>query len=208
MYTIIIDKDKCIFKGKVLKDTEIEQLLIRKKSKGIRIIILGENILVKICDNINGNIKRIEDFIEGNFLIDDNTLIDYEFNKKTKKAYIYSLKQGQKIDKFIQNTVKVEVIPFQYLIKKVIKSKFNVNNNFQAIISLREYLYFIETENGNIISSFIFDNNKETLYKILKTKIWRNDVFVNIELRSYIEEEELNDKITFINFMEKLNYEI
>ena len=69
MNTVVIEKNKYVYKGKIYEDNDIESLT-SKCGKNIRVVILAENPLIKICEKIDINInKDIEKDIQNNFLL-------------------------------------------------------------------------------------------------------------------------------------------
>ena len=104
MKSVLIEDNNYIFNGEKLREIDINDVIIERLGKKIRVIVLGENILIKVCDNVKGKIKdHVENMIIDNLIIDDDTLIDYKYDRRLKKLYIYSIKQGIKVRKIIKN---------------------------------------------------------------------------------------------------------
>lgn len=212
MNTVIIEKNKYMHKGKIYEDKEIE-CLIKKCGKNIRVVILAENPLIKVCENIDlKNRKDVEINILNNLIIDDDTLVDYIVDKKLKKLYIYSIKQGVKARKVLTKANKIVVEPIQYVLISIIKKRFKVKGDYKALVKINNYLYLIHIENGKLVYSKTFQEKEEELYKLIQKDLVEKSMLVDIDLKDIIinrvsDNEQLKN-ITFINLKEKVDYEI
>lgn len=212
MNTVIIEKNKYMHKGKIYEDKEIE-CLIKECGKNIRVVILAENPLIKVCENIDlKNRKDVEINILNNLIIDDDTLVDYIVDKKLKKLYIYSIKQGVKVRKVLTKANKIVVEPIQYVLISIIKKRFKVKGDYKALVKINNYLYLIHIENGKLVYSKTFQEKEEELYKLIQKDLVEKSMLVDIDLKDIIinrvsDNEQLKN-ITFINLKEKVDYEI
>lgn len=212
MNTVIIEKNKYMHKGKIYEDKEIE-CLIKKCGKNIRVVILAENPLIKVCENIDlKNRKDVEINILNNLIIDDDTLVDYIVDKKLKKLYIYSIKQGVKARKVLTKANKIVVEPIQYVLISIIKKRFKVKGDYKALVKINNYLYLIHIENGKLVYSKTFQEKEDELYKLIQKDLVEKSMLVDIDLKDIIinrvsDNEQLKN-ITFINLKEKVDYEI
>ena len=212
MNTVIIEKNKYMHKGKIYEDKEIE-CLIKECGKNIRVVILAENPLIKVCENIHSkNRKDVEINILNNLIIDDDTLVDYIVDKKLKKLYIYSIKQGVKARKVLTKANKIVVEPIQYVLISIIKKRFKVKGDYKALVKINNYLYLIHIENGKLVYSKTFQEKEEELYKLIQKDLVEKSMLVDIDLKDIIinrvsDNEQLKN-ITFINLKEKVDYEI
>lgn len=208
MDTILIEKTKYIYRGNIYGDDEVENL--RKKiGKRIKLVILGENPLIKICNEVKKQTsKAIEENIIANLIIDEDTLVDYDYDKRLKKLYIYSIKQGIKAKKILWKADKITVEPFQYIMRDIIKSKFKFENSYKAIMGYNDYLYFIEVDNKRLISTTTIEFSNTNLYKIVNDKLVGGILLVDLSLEEKLVDCDLFKSINFINLKEKINYEI
>lgn len=211
MNNIIIEKNKYVYKDKIYEYNEIESL-INKCGKNIRVIVLAENLLIKICEKVDLNTsKDIEKNILDNLIIDEDTLIDYFFDKKFKKLYIYSIKQGIKVSKILTRANKIKIEPIQYLLKSVIKKKFKFKKDYKALIKINNYLYFISVESGKLVCSKTLEEKQDGLYNLIKEDLIGEDLLVDINLKDMIKSIYNNEdlrNINFINLKENVDYAI
>lgn len=212
MNTVIIQKDKYVYKGKIYEDKEIEGI-IKKCGKNIKVVILAENPLIKICENIElKNRKDVEINILSNLIIDDDTLVDYIVDKKFKKLYIYSIKQGIKVRKVLMKADKIVVEPIQYILISIIKKKFKVKGDYKALIKINNYLYLIYVKNGKLVYSKTLEEKEDELVKLIQQDLIGKIILVDINLKAIIINKDLdNDQlknVTYINLKEKVDYEI
>lgn len=168
MNTVIIAKNKYIFKDKIYEDNEIDSIL-NKCSKKIRVIITEENLLIKICDKVELNSEEaIEKNILSNLIIDEDTLVDYKVDKKLKRIYVYSVKQGIKVSKILLKAEKMLVEPIQYILINILKKKFRCKNSYKALVKINNHIYFICVENNNLIYSKTIEEKEEGLNKLIQ----------------------------------------
>lgn len=211
MNNIIIEKNNYVYKNKIYEYSEIESL-INKCGKNIRIIVLEENLLIKIYEKVASNTgKDIEKNILDNLIIDEDTLLDYFFDKKLKKLYIYSIKQGIKVSKISTKANKIKIEPIQYVLKGVIKKKFKFKKDYKALIKINNYLYFISVESEKLVSSKTLEEKGDNLYNLIKEDLIGVGLLVDINLKDLIErisDDEQLKNIKFINLKEKVDYEI
>ena len=208
MDTILIEKNKYIYRGNMYGDDEVESLL-KQIGKRVKLVILGENPLIKICDEVKKQTsKAIEENIMANLIIDEDTIVDYDYDKRLKKLYIYSIKQGIKANKILWKADKITVKPIQYIMRDIIKSKFKFKNSYKAIMGYNDYLYFIEVDNKRLISTTTIEFTNTNLYKIVNNKLVGEILLVDLNLEEKLVDCDLFKNINFINLKEKINYEI
>ena len=211
MNTVIIAKNKYIFKDKIYEDNEIDSIL-NKCSKKIRVIITEENLLIKICEKVELNSEEaIEKNILSNLIIDEDTLVDYKVDKKLKRIYVYSVKQGIKVSKILLKAEKMLVEPIQYILINILKKKFRCKNSYKALVKINNHIYFICVENNNLIYSKTIEEKEEGLNKLIQEDLIKGKLLVDINLKQVIEnifENKVVDNINFINLKEKVEHEI
>ena len=211
MNTVIIAKNKYIFKDKIYEDNEIDSIL-NKCSKKIRVILTEENLLIKICDKVELNSEEaIEKNILSNLIIDEDTLVDYKVDKKLKRIYVYSVKQGIKVSKILLKAEKMLVEPIQYILINILKKKFRCKNSYKALVKINNHIYFICVENNNLIYSKTIEEKEEGLNKLIQEDLIEGKLLVDINLKQVIEnilESKFVNNINFINLKEKVEHEI
>lgn len=211
MNTVIIEKNKYIFKDKIYEDNEIDSIL-NKCSKKIRVIITEENLLIKICEKVELNSEEaIEKNILSNLIIDEDTLVDYKVDKKLKRIYVYSVKQGIKVSKILLKAEKMLVEPIQYILINILKKKFRCKNSYKALVKINNHIYFICVENNNLIYSKTIEEKEEGLNKLIQEDLIEGKLLVDINLKQVIEnilESKFVNNINFINLKEKVEHEI
>lgn len=211
MNTVIIAKNKYIFKDKIYEDNEIDSIL-NKCSKKIRVIITEENLLIKICEKVELNSEEaIEKNILSNLIIDEDTLVDYKVDKKLKRIYVYSVKQGIKVSKILLKAEKMLVEPIQYILINILKKKFRCKNSYKALVKINNHIYFICVENNNLIYSKTIEEKEEGLNKLIQEDLIEGKLLVDINLKQVIEnilESKFVNNINFINLKEKVEHEI
>ena len=211
MNTVIIAKNKYIFKDKIYEDNEINSIL-NKCSKKIRVIITEENLLIKICEKVELNSEEaIEKNILSNLIIDEDTLVDYKVDKKLKRIYVYSVKQGIKVSKILLKAEKMLVEPIQYILINILKKKFRCKNSYKALVKINNHIYFICVENNNLIYSKTIEEKEEGLNKLIQEDLIEGKLLVDINLKQVIEnilESKFVNNINFINLKEKVEHEI
>ena len=212
MNTVVIEKNKYVYKGKIYEDNDIESLT-SKCGKNIRVVILAENPLIKICEKIDINInKDIEKDIQNNLIIDEDTLVDYIIDKKSKKIYIYSIKQRNTVSRILYKAEKMRVEPIQYTLISIIKKRFKYKKTYKALVKINNYLYFIRVQSGILIYSKTMEEREDTLHKLLLEELVGEDLLIDINLKDIIiesiSENEVVKEINFINLKEKVEYEI
>ena len=117
---IVSTKDDFIFKNKLYDEIAIKSIV----KKEIDLFIFEENILIKEFENI----KKAKEAIIGKIVREEygdenDILIHYEHDKKSKKLYLYSMGNGRKIKNIISEAKSVRIRPIQFYIKTIVESK-------------------------------------------------------------------------------------
>ena len=95
---IVSTKDDFIFKNKLYDEIAIKSII----KKEIDLFIFEENILIKEFENIKKDKEAIVGKIVKEEYGDENDiLIHYEYDKKRKKLYLYSMGNGRKVKNII-----------------------------------------------------------------------------------------------------------
>lgn len=153
---IVSTKDDFIFKNKLYDEIAIKSIV----KKEIDLFIFEENILIKEFENI----KKAKEAIIGKIVREEygdenDILIHYEHDKKSKKLYLYSMGNGRKIKNIISEAKSVRIKPIQFYIKTIVESKIKKLRDYIIIMELREFIYSIYVKENFIIKSFIKNRN-------------------------------------------------
>ena len=153
---IVSTKDDFIFKNKLYDEIAIKSIV----KKEIDLFIFEENILIKEFENI----KKAKEAIIGKRVREEygdenDILIHYEHDKKSKKLYLYSMGNGRKIKNIISEAKSVRIKPIQFYIKTIVESKIKKLRDYIIIMELREFIYSIYVKENFIIKSFIKNRN-------------------------------------------------
>ena len=153
---IVSTKDDFIFKNKLYDEIAIKSIV----KKEIDLFIFEENILIKEFENI----KKAKEAIIGKIVREEygdenDILIHYEHDKKSKKLYLYSMGNGRKIKNIISEAKSVRIRPIQFYIKTIVESKIKKLRDYIIIMELREFIYSIYVKENFIIKSFIKNRN-------------------------------------------------
>ena len=209
MKSVLIEDNNYIFNGEKLREIDINDVIIERLGKKIRVIVLGENILIKVCDNVKGKIKdHVENMIIDNLIIDDDTLIDYKYDRRLKKVYIYSIKQGIKVRKIIKEVEDVKIIPIQYIIRDILNNKAKYKKSYQAVIKYGNFIYLICIENKHIISSVVINSKERDLVELIEANLVKREIIIDLRLKEYVLIDKESREITFLDLKEKINNEI
>ena len=153
---IVSTKDDFIFKNKLYDEIAIKSIV----KKEIDLFIFEENILIKEFENI----KKAKEAIIGKIVREEygdenDILIHYEHDKKSKKLYLYSMGNGRKIKNIISEAKSVRIRPIQFYIKTIVESKIKKLRDYIITMELREFIYSIYVKENFIIKSFIKNRN-------------------------------------------------
>lgn len=183
----LLKGNNVIHKGKIY---EIDMFLKEFKiPKQIVIYILGEDLFIHdyaINTKVHKN-NVIDNILKSVFGVDEDYLFDYNLDRKNKLVNIYAVKGGHRVSKLCKNVIDVKVIPLQFEISRLSKSKVK-DKNFRLIYLYSGSYYFMEFYNMKLIKSFVKDNLEDV------KKIVENDSSTVIYIDNKI--EELNIKNT------------
>lgn len=188
---LILYKNEYFYKGKKYSSLEINKLL-PKLGKSLKIIILGDSILINTFQYTTENFeKSFNEVMNRPELNDANILVHYSINKKMKKLYVYSLKQGININNLSKNINHLKVIPIQFYLK----TKFNIylllNKKVLIILNIGEEVYSNYFEDGYLSSSNIIDHNE--IYKEIKIAGPDSLIYIDKSLFSMISKSDFNN---------------
>ena len=136
--------------------------------KNRNIVIINEELFIKTIDLEEKEInKEINKFIIKSFGEDKDYLFHTIITKDRKRALIYVIKAGNRVDKLCKGAKSIKVIPVQFIIKDKLK-KIIKKPKWVAIIYVFKKYYILDYENNFIINSYIEDNIYNIDKQILK----------------------------------------
>lgn len=149
---VVLDGDKYIINNDEYSDMEIDSLR-KKLGKSIKVILLNNSIFIQCFKNVNtSGEKYIEDEYIGRIAFDNNTLLHYEYLKKIKILYVYSINDGGNVKKLLPNIFSLKIIPIQFIIHNYVRRKFKSKFLFSIITIIKDKIHIISCENGIIVS--------------------------------------------------------
>lgn len=171
MEIIALEKDR-YYKNYEENNGEYCDLMLSKLRKKVKVVILAENIFIKVIEcekrEFRNNSNKI---INDNILMDENTLIDYKYDAKSKKVFIYSLKQGYKVKKICEKVSNIKVKPLQYIIKEIVDKKVKKDKSYIILYKFYDYLYFIVVDEGYIYNTSTLEYSTNNLNYLIKKAI-------------------------------------
>lgn len=193
------------FKGQEYESYNINSLLEKLGSKR-RLLILSQSIFLKKYDISNKRLnldKFIEKKIEEDFSDRRNLLFHYEFIKKYKVIYIYSIR-CDKLFNLYTSANYLQVEPIQFLIKRYVIKKIREGKNSIIIYKIRDLFHLMNIEKGAIENSYITSNSKDVNKFILEYKSKSKRLIIDKDIKDTIE-----DNYDYImNIGEKIHDEI
>ena len=184
-----VDRNGYIYKGEFYGYTEYREL-VEKLSGNREIVILGESLLVKVYnfeESKNSLEKFVDDIIIKDFSVGNDLLFHYDFMKGINKVYVYSIKKGIAVEKIIEGSKIISVVPVQFKIKELINNKLKRYRNFISISKIRDIYYLINVEDSFIINGVASEDIDNIFREISKYEkvnkefIFDRSIDVNIE---------------------------
>lgn len=183
---LLLNEDKYIFKSGEYGDKEVDQL-IKKLGRSIKIILLNNNIFIQCFKDVNTNEEKcIEDQYISRIAFDDDTLIHYDYIKKHKTLYIYSINDVGSIGKLIPNIINLKIVPIQFIIHNYVKRKIKNNIIFTIIAIIKDNIHIIDCENGVIVSCEILALEEFVQKNIVYEKCCDKQIVVDKEIIDFI----------------------
>ena len=117
---VIAKKNKYIHKGKIYDDISIKKII----NKEVNLYIIEENLLIKSYDGIK-SVKEnvICDIINDEYGVNHNVLMHYEYDKKRKKLFLYSIGDVERIQFLCEGLSEVTILPIQFYIREITMKK-------------------------------------------------------------------------------------
>lgn len=122
--------------------------------------MLDEEIFIKEIKY--AKVKSIDDYVEKEIKKEFNTsdyLFHYIVDKKEEKIIIYAIKGLNKINPFIKYVKKLNILPIQFRLTKLIINSLR-NKSFKSLINIEDKYYYIKVSNGNIVENSIVKDRK------------------------------------------------
>lgn len=133
------------------------------KFRNLKVVILEEELYIKsvLIKSRCFKLERcISDEIKNVLSQSREILYDYEKNNKEKSVYIYSIRGKENVEKLCSQSVSLEVIPIQFVIRKALKSilKKNKLKDYMSIVKLHNKYYFIRCINDIFNDNYVSEN--------------------------------------------------
>lgn len=207
MKSIVILKNECfIYKGKNYNEDKMRKSI----SKNVEFIILEENIIIKRFKNIKYlDDEYIEKIVNSEYEIDSDILMHYEYNKRLKELYLYSIRNGNKIKRVAKNANIMTVTPIQFYIKKLLKKlRFKLKNCI-ILAEIDNKIYYFEIYDNYIIRSKVGNYNREYIEDIFKNYYGEKNIVIDKNIREIMPKNIINEfKNSIINIGDIINEKI
>lgn len=153
---VIANKNKYIYNGKLYDDISIKRVI----SKEIELYVMEEDLLIKTYDEIKNDKEDIVyEIINEEYGSEKSALMHYEYDKKRKKLFLYSIGNGERIQFLCEDLNEVIILPIQFYIRNIVIKKIKKIFNYIVLIEIKEVVYYLEIKNKLIVNSLI--KNKE-----------------------------------------------
>ena len=118
---VIANKNKYIYNGKLYDDISIKRVI----SKEIELYVMEEDLLIK---NIWWKLKNdkediVYEIINEEYGSEKSALMHYEYDKKRKKLFLYSIGNGERIQFLCEDLNEVIILPIQFYIRDIVIKK-------------------------------------------------------------------------------------
>lgn len=192
---IVSTKDNFIFKNNLYDEIVIKSVI----KKEIDLFIFEENILIKEFENIKKAKEAIvEKIVKEEYGDESDILIHYEYDKKRKKLYLYSVGNGRKVKNIISEAKVVRVKPIQFYIKTIVESKIKKLRDYIIIMELREVIYLLYIKENFIVKSFV-KNKKDFILSNELNDLEEGSVVIISKKDENIIPEEIKYKLHIIS---------
>lgn len=167
---IVFVKDNSFY----YQDNEYDFYEILEKNmcfRKLKVIILEEEIYIKKIESrfyFGDSEKYILSKIEEIFPQNNQILYDYERSKNKKSIYIYSIKGKDKVEKLCCECEVLDVIPIQFIMRKILIKKYG---DFMALAEYDSKYYYINCSEGVFIDNYVADKIEEIYDYLNKRKL-------------------------------------
>ena len=189
---VIANKNKYIYNGKLYDDISIKRVI----SKEIELYVMEEDLLIKTYDEIKNDKEDIVyEIINEEYGSEKSALMHYEYDKKRKKLFLYSIGNGERIQFLCEDLNEVIILPIQFYIRDIVIKKIKKIFNYIVLIEIKEVVYYLEIKNKeDFTNDFKFNEIKKEIPLIIDKSL---DYLIPKEADYKIEIVQLNigDKI-------------
>ena len=102
----------------------------------------------------------------------------YEYDKKRKKLFLYSIGNGERIQFLCEDLNEVIILPIQFYIRDIVIKKIKKIFNYIVLIEIKEVVYYLEIKNKLIVNSLI--KNKEDFTNDFKFNEIKKEIKINV----------------------------
>ena len=202
---ILVDNSNFHYKGITYTKDDIKE----KIGKKVKFILLNENIIVKSFEDISKiNYNFIDEIIKIEYWEDDEILTDYDYCKRLKRLYLYSIGNGNLLYSVSKKVNELSVEPIQFYAKNSLPKKFKRITNYILVIMIDKSIYYIEVLYNCIVKSYIERNVSNISNKISNY----NDnqiLLIDKSVEQFIDRNiKESTNLTIINIGGKINEQI
>ena len=160
---LILFKQYFLYEGKKYTIDEFFNN-INEIYKNLKIIIAENEMFISQYKLEDNNVTVfLDNIMMNNEVNNENILTDYNYNKRKKILYLYSLNEGKYINKIANDKTIVKVIPIQFYIRNILKIALYRKSKVLVITKIHKNIYAIISEKGCITYSNILTNDKNVL---------------------------------------------
>lgn len=174
----------------------------------IEFIILEEKLSIKVFNDIE-KVKEefLKEIVEEEYSQEESILTHYEYDKKNKRLFLYSIGNGDKLISIARSAKSVTVIPIQFYIKKLIDKKKRKLKNYRCLMSIDTTIYYMKVVNNFIVENAIEDKSNLNINdEIFKGN---EDLVINTTIMKSISEDIRHiDNITILDIGEVIGEKI
>ena len=158
---VIANKNKYIYNGKLYDDISIKRVI----SKEIELYVMEEDLLIKTYDEIKNDKEDIVyEIINEEYGSEKSALMHYEYDKKRKKLFLYSIGNGERIQFLCEDLNEVIILPIQFYIRDIVIKKIKKIFNYIVLIEIKEVVYYLEIKNKTLVYEGIIDEENYQNY--------------------------------------------
>lgn len=174
----------------------------------IEFIILEEKLSIKVFNDIE-KVKEefLKEIVEEEYSQEESILTHYEYDKKNKRLFLYSIGNGDKLISIARSAKSVTVIPIQFYIKKLIDKKKRKLKNYRCLMSIDTTIYYMK-----VVNNFIVENAIEGKSNLnINDEIFKGneDLVINTTIMESISEDIRHiDNITILDIGEVIGEKI
>ena len=202
---ILVDNSNFHYKGITYTKDDIKE----KIGKKVKFILLNENIIVKSFEDISKiNYNFIDEIIKIEYGEDYEILTDYDYCKRLKRLYLYSIWNGNLLYSVSKKVNELSVEPIQFYAKNSLPKKFKRITNYILVIMIDKSIYYIEVLYNCIVKSYIERNVSNISNKISNYNA-NQILLIDKSVEQFIDRNiKESTNLTIINIGGKINEQI